>query len=353
MRLKDRILFWLAVAAGFTFFLWLFQPILLPFITGIIIAYLLNPLVLKLERFNIKRTLSAIVILVMFIVTVVLLLILVTPRIYQEMLQLAQAAPGYIDVFWQRIEPVLQMLQIEISEATLNENLRDLIKNNISSTLNLSTSLLGEIVNSGRALLDLLIFFLITPLVSFFLMKDWPSLSSWVEEMLPRNEKKDVMQLLGKIDRKIAGFIRGQMIVAFVLGILYALLLIIIGLQYGFLIGLVSGILSIIPLFGSIVGLLLGVCTALLQGGSLVFVLLVAGIFMLGQFLEGNFITPKIMSGSVGLHPLWILFALMAGNSLLGVLGMLLAIPVAASVGVLAEYFISQYKSSKYYETKQ
>ncbi len=352
MRLKDRFLFWLVIFAALTLFLWLFQPILLPFITGIIIAYLLNPLVIRLQGLNISRGLSAVVILISFIVALVLLFIIVTPRIYQEILQLAEAAPGYIDELWQKTQPILQMLQIDINESTLNENLGDLVKNNIRSTLDLSTNLLAEILSSSRALLNLMIFFLLTPLVSFFLMKDWPLLADWVEDILPRKQKQDVMDLLGRIDKKIAGFVRGQMIIAVALGFLYALILVVIGLDYGFLIGLVSGVLSIIPLFGSIIGLLLGVSAAFLQGGSLIFVASVAGIFIAGQFLEGNFITPKIMSGSVGLHPLWILFALMAGNSLMGVAGMLLAIPVAASVGVLADYFIEQYKSSRYYESK-
>jgi predicted PurR-regulated permease PerM len=156
--------------------------------------------------------------------------------------------------------------------------------------------------------------------------------------------------MMRRIDQKLSGFVRGQITVALMLGTLYALALMIAGLNYGFLIGIISGVLSIIPLVGSTVGLLMAVLVAWFQtGGEWVFVGGIAAIFLVGQMIEGNILTPKLVGDSVGLHPLWVMFALMAGAALFGILGMLLAVPVAAIVGVLAGAGIAQYKSSALY----
>jgi len=350
MELNQRYFFWSVSLLALALFFWLFNPVLLPFVTGGIIAYLLNPLVIRLEALKLSRTLSALCMLSVFILLLCLLVVLAAPRVYRELLQLADAAPGYVDALWQKLQPMLNSLGIELADVEIDQSLRELLKNNIGRALDISSILVSEILSSGRAILDVAVFLLLTPLVSFMLLKDWPQLADWFEEMLPRQQKDKVMDLLGKIDTKIAGFVRGQLIVAAALGMIYAIALSLAGLEYGILIGLLSGVLSIIPLFGSIVGMLVSVVTAYFQEGTVMYVLLIGGIFASGQFLEGNFITPRVMSGSVGLHPLWILFSLMAGNALLGVIGMLVAIPVAASTGVLLDYAIEQYKDSGYYK---
>lgn len=349
MHLKKQLFFWLVSITACTLFIWLFHPILLPFAGGIAIAYLLNPLVLKLGKFKISRLLAAIIILATFIILVCVLLALIIPLFYQELVQLAAVAPEYIDTLWSKVRPLLQAMPVELPDDPLNQQLRDIIKNNISSALKFSSNLFAEILDGGRALVDLLTFLILTPLVSFMLMKDWPALGKWIEDMLPKRQRSTVLDLLARIDRKVAGFIRGQLVVALLLGLIYAISLSVAGLNFGFLIGLCAGALSVIPLFGSIVGMLASVGMAFMQGGSILFILGVAMIFLAGQFLEGNFITPRIMGDSVGLHPLWILFALMAGNALLGIMGMLLAIPVAASMGVLISHGIECYKDSKFY----
>jgi predicted PurR-regulated permease PerM len=158
------------------------------------------------------------------------------------------------------------------------------------------------------------------------------------------------MKLLKEIDQKLSGFVRGQISVAVMLGIGYALALSIAGLKYGFLIGLGAGFLSVIPMVGSAVGLVVSVAVAWFQSGDMIFVLIIAGIFIAGQIIEGNFLTPKLVGDSVGLHPLWVFFALLAGGSLLGILGMFLAVPLAAVIGVLLSYAIYRYKQSPYYK---
>lgn len=350
MKLKDQLLFWVAAAAFLLLFIWVFKIILLPFVVGIAIAYLLNPLLVRLGKFKISRTFATILILTVFLAAVTLLGALLIPPFYREVLQLAERAPEYVDSAWNRLQPYVQIVEETVNQDELDESLRQMLKDNISGALNMSTSLLGSLLDGGRALISFATFIIVTPLVAFFMMVEWRSTTRWVDELIPRHSYDQVKQLLSKIDTKIAGFIRGQVLVAISLGILYAAGLIIAGLQFGFLIGLGAGVLSIIPMLGSTVGLLVGVSVAWLQSSELSFVVIVAAIFLFGQFLEGNFITPKLIGDSVGLHPLWILFSILAGGALFGIVGMLLAVPVAATAGVLLSFTIEQYKQSHYYE---
>lgn len=351
MNLRNLMLFWAACAAVLLGFVWLFDAVLLPFIVGIIIAYLLNPLVVALGKYNLSRTLATLLILTLFVLVCIGFFLLVIPPLYQQLLQLADAAPGYVDALWARLEPYFASMQNQVSTEEINQNLREVLRNNVSNAFNLSSSLLGGLLSGGMALVSLFSLLVITPLVAFFMMIEWPALVKWSEDLMPRGSLDQTRQLFKEIDRKIAGFIRGQLLVAIALAILYALALTIAGLQFGFLIGLGAGVLSIIPLFGSIVGLLVSVGVAWFQSGELVYTLVIAGIFIVGQILEGNVITPKLVGKSVGLHPLWILFSLLAGGALLGVVGMMLAVPLAATVGVLSRFAIEQYKASSYYDS--
>lgn len=350
MKIRQQALFWLAAMALLVLFVWMFRSILLPFVVGITIAYLLNPVLSRLDKLSISRTLATVLILVGFMLFIVVLLALLVPPLYRELLQLADRAPEYIDTLWDRLQPYVQIVQDTVDEEGLDSSLREALKGNISNALGASSEILGGLLSGGRTLVSLATFVIITPLVAFFMMIEWQSIVDWVDDILPRHSYEEVKSLISKIDRKIAGFVRGQLIVAMFLGVLYAIALSIAGLQFGFLIGVAAGLLSIVPLFGSTVGLLAGVGVAWLQSADISFVLIVAAIFVLGQVLEGNVIAPKIMGKSVGLHPLWILFALMAGGTLFGIVGMVLAVPVAASVGVLLDFTIAQYKQSDYYD---
>ena len=349
MKLRDQAIFWLAVAAAIFIFLWVFNDVLLPFIVGIIIAYLLNPLMKRLGELNIPRKPAAILILVLFSLFIVALLVLVIPPLYRETADLAQTAPQYIDSIWNRLQPYVEIVERNVDEENLDENIRDAIKNNISGALGASTALLGGILSGGLALASFLTFLVITPLVAFFMLIEFQTITQWVYGLLPRHNYEATKELCDKIDYKIAGFIRGQLLVALTLGVIYAIALSVAGLRYGFLIGIAAGLLSIIPLFGSTVGLVASVVVAWFQAGELSYVALIAAIFLFGQFLEGNFISPKLIGNSVGLHPLWILFALLAGGTLFGIVGMLLAVPITAAAGVLISAAIAQYKNSRYY----
>lgn len=349
-KLKNQALFWILALLAFLALTYLFRAVLLPFVAGAVVAYLLNPIVAWLERRRVPRTLAVALILLLFTAGVALLLLLLIPPLYRELVQLAQAAPDYIDALWERLQPLIQTLQQQVDQDNLQQSLREALKNNVSSVLNVSSNVLAGLQSGGQAVIGFFTFVLLSPLVAFLLMLKWPTITQWIDDMIPRQHYDRIRELLTRIDAKIAGFIRGQLLVALALGILYALALSIAGLRFGFLIGAGAGLLSIIPLFGSTVGLLVAVTTAWFQAGDIVYVSIIAAIFIGGQVLEGNVITPKLMGDSVGLHPIWILFALLAGSAFLGIVGMMLAIPVAATIGVLAQFGIEEYKASHYYQ---
>lgn len=349
MKIQQQIFFWLFSALCLFLFIWVFKEILLPFVVGIAIAYLLNPLLLKLDRYKVSRTVVTIFILTLFLVIFVALCAVVVPPLYREIVQLAERAPEYFDTFWNHLQPYFKMVEETVNEENLDESIQQALKDNIGGALGAGTNLLARLLNGGLALVEFATFIIVTPLVAFFMMVEWQRITAWVDTHLPRHSYDEVKDLLSRIDSKISGFIRGQLLVAMTLGLLYALALSIAGLQYGFLIGIAAGALSVIPLFGSVVGLFASVGVAWLQTSDISFVMTVAGIFLVGQFLEGNFITPKLMGESVGLHPLWILFALMAGGAMFGIVGMVLAVPVAATAGVILSFMLQQYKDSPYY----
>ena len=351
MTIKMHAVFWLICIGLIALFVFLFNDVLTPFVIGIAVAYLLNPLVLRLEKLGISRTLATLLILAFFLLLVIGLLVLVTPPLYRELAQLVASLPDYLQSLGDRLEPYLNRVQEEVDGGNLDQRIQDAVQSNLSNAFDFSTSLLGGLLSGGRALVNFLSLLFITPLVAFFMMREWPEVTKKVDDLIPRHNHDEIKDLLGKIDTKIAGFIRGQLLVALSLGLIYALALSIAGLEYGILVGLMAGLLSIIPLFGSIVGLAASVILAWLQTGELVFVGIIASIFIVGQVLEGNVISPKLLGGSVGLHPLWILFSIMAGASLFGIVGMMISVPVAATVGVLLQFGIDQYQDSSYYKS--
>lgn len=350
MNIRRQVLFWLCAALTVLLFVWTFKVILLPFVVGIAIAYLLNPALVKLTHDKISRTILAIAILSSFFLLVIILALLLVPPFYTELTQLAEQAPVYIETVWGQMQPYVEIVEETVNEEDLDESIQAALKDNIGEAISVSSNLLGGLLNGGKALVSLATFIVVTPLVAFFMMVEWQQMVSWVDELLPRHSYSQVKELLAQVDQKIAGFIRGQLLVAASLGLFYSLALSIAGLQFGFLIGMAAGALSVIPLFGSIVGLFIGVGVAWLQSSQLSYLLIIAGIFMFGQFLEGNFITPKLVGQSVGLHPLWILFALMAGGALFGIVGMIIAVPVAATTGVFISFTLQNYKESAYYK---
>lgn len=344
---RNQILFWTGAFALLFLFVWIFKSILLPFVLGIVVAYLLNPMVNALGKRGLNRSVAALAILSCFILVILALMALAVPVLYREVSSLAQDLPDLYDRVMAYMQPYIGRVQDFLGKN--GENALAVLQDNAQGALGAGKTILSGIKAGGAALTSLITVIVIMPIVAFFMMQEWPDILRRVRDLLPRQHKDTILDLLARMDRKIAGFIRGQITVAFILGISYAVGLSIAGLNYGFLIGVAAGLFSIIPMVGSTLGLLVAVLVAWLQAGDIGYVGIIAGIFLLGQLIEGNFLSPKLIGDSVGLHPLWVFFALMAGGALFGIVGMLIAVPVTAVISVLMAFFIEQYKQSPYY----
>ncbi|QEE47322.1 AI-2E family transporter [Rhizobium sp. WL3] len=347
--LRRQLLFWLVALVVFVGFLMLFSSILLPFIAGMALAYFLDPVADRLERIGLSRLMATVVILVSFVVVFVLSLMIIIPVLASQLNEFIQRVPGYIT-----------QLQTFISTSNASwlpdwvDGQMGTIRENFSRYLSEGVGFLGTLVeqiwNSGKALLDIASLLVVTPVVAFYLLLDWDRMIEKVDSWVPRNQLGTVRQLATELDNTIAGFVRGQGSLCLILGIFYAVALSVAGLNFGLLIGFFTGLISFIPYVGSTVGLLLAVGVALVQfWPDFIWIGVIAGIFFLGQFIEGNILQPKLVGKSVGLHPVWLMFALFAFGALFGFVGVLVAVPAAAAVGVLVRFAISRYLDSDLY----
>lgn len=342
--------FWLGFAILFGIALWVFSPILLPFVLGAVVAYLLNPAVNLLGSWNLSRTFSTFIILGGFIVIVFTGLSLVLPIASAELLRLIKNLPAYFNTLWEASEPYRNALEDRIGEEEMAQ-LKSGIESSSGQLLELSQNFLNGLISSGQAAIGFISVLIIMPIVAFYMMIEWPKITRWIDSHIPQQHAEEIRGILKDIDTKLSGFIRGQLLVAFTLGAIYAIAMKLTGLKFGLIIGLLAGILSIIPLVGSTIGLIAGTAVAWFQSYDIGYVALIAGIFFAGQGFEGYFLTPKLVGDRVGLHPLWILFALMAGGALFGFVGVLIAVPVAAVISVLVSFALERYRQSDFYDS--
>ncbi|OOG75974.1 AI-2E family transporter [Sinorhizobium sp. A49] len=347
--LQRQVIFWLLVLAAFIAFLMVFSSILLPFLAGMALAYFLDPVADRLERFGLSRLMATVVILIGFVVIFALSLMIIIPVIFTQAADFIQKMPGYI--------AKLQALLTDSQSTLLPQWLADqmtAIKQNSAKLLEQGASFLGtlfqQLWNSGMALLDILSLFVITPVVAFYLLLDWDRMVDRVDSWVPRDYVGVVRQIARDMNTTIAGFVRGQGSLCIILGLYYGIGLSLVGLNFGLLIGLFAGMISFVPYVGSMVGLVLAVGVALVQfWPDYLWIGLVAAIFFSGQFLEGNILQPKLVGKSVGLHPVWLMFALLAFGALFGFVGLLVAVPAAAAIGVLVRFGIQRYLDSDLY----
>jgi predicted PurR-regulated permease PerM len=352
VSVRDHARFWVVALLVILGVVWVLSDVLLPFIAGAAIAYLLGPIVGRMIRAGVPRVAAAGLILTAFFVVLAAVLALILPFAYRELMQLAKNIPAYTVAAQENLIPYIEWMRSHFPNQFPEGDLsafQETMKQNVDKIFKFGGNIVGGFVTGGQAVVGAATFLILAPIVAFFMMAEWVRVTKWIDDMIPRGSYVVIRDLLTQIDRKLSGFIRGQVMVSLLLGILYAVALTLAGLKFGFLIGLMAGVLSIIPLVGSTIGLVVSVLVAWFQSGEIGYVGIIAAIFLVGQLLEGNVITPRIMGKSVGLHPLWILFALLAGGALFGIVGMLLAVPVAAVIGVLGAFAIRQYKESPYY----
>ncbi len=349
MHINKVALFWLALLLLFIWFLNAEEPILLPFVVGILVAYFLDPLADKCEEWGMSRHWAAICITSIFFLILIIVCMILGPLLYQQSVELVKKLPDYVEAVRTQLQPLLQEWKGVLNYSQL-ESVRSSLGDVSGKAVGVLGGILGGVLKSGAAFLNLLSLLLITPIVSFYLLRDWDRLVERIEGLLPREHADTIRSLVEQMDAKVAQFIRGQMMVAAILGVFYAIALTIIGLDFGVLIGLLGGLLIIIPYLGTIVAGILAVGMAYLQFDTIDPVLIVLGVYVFGQVVEGNFLTPKIVGDKVGLHPAWIIFGLLAGGTLLGFVGVLIAVPVTAMIGVLVRFAIERYQHSSLYK---
>jgi predicted PurR-regulated permease PerM len=340
--------FWLIGFAVFFAALYLLSGILLPFVAGMAIAYLLDPICDGLERRGLSRSLATVVLTALFLLVVVGSLVVLVPLIAGQFASFLARLPEYLAGLRGQVQGLQQLIVSRLDPELLNR-IQEALAGSARDLLAWSTTALARLISGGAALANLLSLLVITPVVAFYLLRDWDHLVERIDSWLPRHQAETIREQLREVDRMLAGFVRGQSSVCLLLGVFYALGLTLAGLEFGLLIGLVAGLLTFVPYVGSAVGLLASVGMALVQFDDWIRIAIVAGIFLVGQVVEGNFLTPKLVGDRVGLHPVWVIFALLAGGLLFGLVGVLLALPVAAVVGVMIRFMLARYLDSDYY----
>ena len=360
MNLQRQVLFWGLGLAALLLVVYLLGSIIMPFAAGIVLGYLLDPIVVKLQKFGFNRLGASLLILTVFVLTGVVFLILIIPVLGNQFIDFAQHLPGYavrLQTFaveegnaliakygghWLEVFGLNQPL----SSAQIQKSVGDFVTHSAQWLLDAFTKL----VSGGSALFSFLSLLIVTPVVAFYILVDWRRMISKLDSWLPLDHRESLRKIAWEINHALAGFIRGQSIVCLFLAIWYSLGLTLIGLDYGFLIGVVGGVLSFVPYVGSMTALVLSLTVALFQGWpSLELFLLALCVVGAGQFLEGYVLSPQLVGESIGLHPVWLMFALLAFGQLFGFLGLLIAVPTAAAIGVLARHLIGVYLASPFY----
>ncbi len=347
MTARSQAAFWLAALAAFVGFLWLFSGILLPFIMGMALAYILDPLADRLERAGMSRLWATITILLFSVIVFTIALLVKIPVLASQMAGFIDRLPASVARLQELAGTLFQSRIAQfLGAGDLNSTVQDIVK----QAAGWLGTLMASVFAGGRAILNIVSLFVITPVVAFYLLYDWDRMIAGIDDWMPRDHLETVRQIGRDIDKAMAGFIRGQGSVCLVLGLFYAISLTLVGLNLGFLIGSMAGLISFIPYVGSIVGFVLSVGVALVQfWPDWIWVVVVAGILAVGQFFEGNILQPRLVGSSVGVHPVWLMFALFAFGSLFGFVGMLVAVPATAAIGVLVRFGIGRYMQSRIY----
>lgn len=347
MTVQRQIGFWLAALAGLVLALWLLSPILLPFIAGAALAYFLDPVADGLERLGLPRLVASLVILIVSLLILALLLVLVVPAVGGQIAKLAADFPTLLPAIAQHIQDLAPQWLKDLlpkSEANIQSSLGDLAKTVAGWLLGLA----GTLLSGGKTVIDIISLLVVTPIVAFYMLVDWDRMVAKVDSWVPRRQVETVRSIFRDIDEALAGFIRGQGTLCLFLGAFYAISLSLAGLNFGLAIGIMTGVLSFIPYVGAITGGVLSIGIALVQfWPDYAHIFMVIGIFIAGQFIEGNILSPKLVGHSIGLHPVWLMFALFAFGYLFGFVGLLLAVPLAAAAGVLVRFAMRQYLKSK------
>ncbi len=349
MPLQRHALFWITATVVLAVIVNALAPVLLPFVVGLTIAYFLNPLVDRLTSLGVPRLLSTVMLMGLSILFFILAVVFLVPAIAEQAQQLIVALPGEAARLKVLIEGIAREQlgpRFPEAEAALNRGLAGLSE----SLPGIATALAQSVWSHGTAAFSFLSLMLVTPLVTFYALLDWPKMLAKVDSWLPRENAGTIRRLAADIDSRVSAFIRGQGIVCLVLAAFYGLSLSALGLKYGLLVGLLTGLFSFVPFAGWALGLIAATALAFVQfWPQMPLIAAVAGVFLAGQVLDAAILSPQIVGSKIGLHPVWLIFALLVFSYLFGFLGLLVAVPVAAAIGVLVRFALESYLSSSVY----
>ncbi len=345
-KLPATATFWAILAALTAISLMLFSGILLPFAVSFVLAYLFHPIVGGLHRVGIPRGLSALVMVAISLLVLAAVLALIVPPLVEQLGQLIENLPVWyeraLSYIQQHYGHYLQRVTgpQRAGEATPVEQFRQHLAPWLISR--------GQgLLKSGADLFNSLALLFLTPVITFFLLRDWDKMIASIQDFLPRQQAPAITEVAREIDSTISAYLRGTLIVLLIVSAFYMVSLGLIGLNYGLLIGLIAGMMSFVPYLGSTGGFLVSGGVALAQfWPDYTMVAAVSGVFVFGQVIEGNVLTPNIVGNKVGLHPVWLLFALVASGYVLGFLGLIISVPLAATIGVLVRYAVRRYYES-------
>ncbi len=359
MRVEWQIGFWIGAFLLLVLLLWLFSGVLLPFAAAVALGYLLNPVVDRLEKLGLNRLGATLLIMTCLALILVLISVLILPVLWRQLASFIEAFPSYAITLEELISDQAERLSrdyggILIEKLGLgNKSSRELANATndlIAQATQWVASFLNSLLTRGAALISLLSLLVVTPVVAFYMLLDWERMLTTIDGLVPLRHRETVRGLAREIDRALAGFLRGQSLVCLFLGAWYGIGYTLIGLNFGLLIGITAGILSFIPYVGSVTALVLSSTVAIVQDWPQWELLAMAiGVFLVGQFLEGNILAPKLVGDSVGLHPVWLIFALLAFGSLFGFTGLITAVPLSAAAGVILRFAVKRYRESNLY----
>lgn len=349
MTIQRQVSIWLFVLAAIIVFMWFLKDIMLPFLAGIVLAYFLDPVADALERMKLPRLAATLVIVSASALLLIAGLLVLVPIVSDQVGRFAARLPEDVHTLvglFNTHAPDWLKKAFSLSESALPQSATEIA----AKAAGWIAQIVQSIVSGANIVFNMISLLIITPLVTFYMLNDWDRMVAKVDSWVPREHVETVRAISRDINKAMAGFIRGQGTVCLILGAFYAIALIAAGLNFGLLIGLTAGLLSFIPYFGAAIGGILAIATALVQfWPDWVQILIITAIFAAGQFIEGNFLQPKLVGSSIGVHPVWLMFALLAFGYLFGIAGILLAVPMAAAIGVLSRFLLGQYLKSKLY----
>ncbi len=343
---------WLAIIVALGLLVWLLSPVLMPFAFAGMLAYLADPLADRLERFRLGRTLAVSIVFVFMLLLLAGALLVLVPLIQRQVVNLVQSLPHYVAWIKQVAIPWLQV-NLHLNPGTFDaSSVISALQAHIGSVSGIVAATLTRISKSGFGIVLWLTNLVLIPVVTFYLLRDWDVMVARIDRMLPRRQRATIVKLVRESDQVLGAFARGQLLVMIALGVIYGVGLTLIGLSVGPLIGMVAGLLSFVPYLGFIVGLAAAIIAVLVQFGDWLHLILMAVVFAIGQMMEGYVLVPRLVGGKIGLHPVAVMFAVLAGGYLFGFLGILLALPAAAVIMVLLRYGYLRYRNSDLYSER-